>query len=347
LEEFLKITGPITLPEYGKTIDADNVLLETQEAVELEYDKVANTPKKFLGDLLEVLMARAKDFSKDEWLQVVEMSARALDTKDIQIALHREEEEQVIERYGWNGRLKETSGDMLALIEANIAGQKTDGVITEHVVHEARIDEEGMIEDTVTLTRTHGGVKRELFRGVRNVSYLRAYVPKGSVLRASSGFSAPSSTLFKEPDPDSRPDPDVAMERAAVGNPEIRITEEGGYTVFGGWMQLDPGETQTIVLTYRLPFTVSEVLQTLDPNPQNAAEAERSRGAYTLLLTSQSGKTNRTITSHVSYPPDWNPAWSRLEGTKEVGRLTTDQVWDRDRVVAHLFYFSHDQNTSP
>jgi len=266
----------------------------------------------------------------------------------LQIALNREEEEQVIERYGWSGRLKETPGDMLAIVEANIAGQKTDGVIAEDVVHEARINEEGVVEDTVTLTRTHGGVKGEPFRGVRNVSYLRVYVPRGSVLRGSAGFSAPSSTLFKEPDPDSRPDADLAVETVASGGDgQIHLTEEAGYTVFGGWLQLDPGETQTVTLTYRLPFTVSELLQTLDPTPQNAAETERSRGAYTLLLRSQSGKSDRTITSRVRYPSAWGVVWSRTATTTEAGVLTTQQAWDRDRVIAHLFHFSHDQNSSP
>ena len=60
IEKLLVLTGPIELPQHGKTIDATNFLLETQKAVELEYDHEANTPKKFIGDLSANLFLRLK-----------------------------------------------------------------------------------------------------------------------------------------------------------------------------------------------------------------------------------------------------------------------------------------------
>ena len=62
VERILEITGPIDMPEYGKVIDKSNFMLETQKAVELEYDKQANTPKKFIGDLTQEMMKRLKSF---------------------------------------------------------------------------------------------------------------------------------------------------------------------------------------------------------------------------------------------------------------------------------------------
>lgn len=336
VERLLEITGPIDMPEYGKVVDSSNFLLETQKAVELEYDKEANTPKKFVGDLVEAMRTRMKTFTSDDWIKVAALASDALQTKEVQVALMDPEQEAVLERYGWSGQLKETPGDSLALVEANIAGQKTDGVISEQSQISVNIQADGSIIDTVTLTRTHGGQKGELFRGVRNVSYLRAYVPKGSTLLSASGFEAPPSSLFKKPDVDAVLDADVAAvegtETKAIGG--TTLSEEGSRTVVGGWMQLDPGMSQTITFSYRLPFTVRDLEKALKTSPSD--EGGSQSASYLMLLTSQSGKQNRDLTVTVQYPAGWKNVWTRgLQQNATV--LTAKETWDRDRVIGALF----------
>ncbi len=339
IERLLDITGPIELPAYGKTIEASNFLLETQKAVELEYDKVANTPKKIIGALAEQFIARSKTFTREDWLKVVGLVSEGLETKDIQLALTKPEEEETVERYNWNGRLKDTPGDSLALIEANIAGQKTDGVISETVMHEARIERDGTIQDSVTLHRTHGGKKGELFRGVRNVSYLRAYIPKGSIVTQATGFQTPDRKLFKSLDEADLSDqnvPATPAPRHTLDTPGVVITDEGQRTVIGGWMQLDPGASQTITLTYRLPFRVTDTLPALD-QARGESIASHPQGAYLLLLTSQSGKTTqRQVTSRVMFPTNWQTPWTRLTQATHDGQLEYHGIWDRDHVIAAL-----------
>ncbi len=341
--KLLKLTGPIEMPEYGKTITADNFMLETQEAVEIEYDKQANTPKKFVGDLMAKIMERMKSFGKEGWLQLAASVSDSIETKDIQIAFFDADEEELAEKFGWNGRMKDVSGDSLALIEANVAGQKTDGVITEDVTHHVVIAEDGSITDSLTLNRTHNGIKGEMFRGVRNVSYLRVYVPQGSKLVSAAGFEAPDEKLFKQVGQEDSPDLDVVSAESVVatGPDGIKITQEGERTVFGGWLQLDPGQSQTITLEYRLPFTVSDILAKLDSGQGSADQS--ARGAYLLLLTSQSGKSNRQISSSVTLPESWKVSWSK-PGSED---LKYSGAWDRDRVLAAILTPTHGQEKPP
>lgn len=334
VENLLEVTGPIDMPEYGKVIDKSNFLIETQKSVELEYDKQANTPKKFVGDLVEAVRGRMKTFTSEDWLKVAALASDSLQSKDIQVALMDPEQEKVAERFGWSGQLKETPGDSLAFIEANIAGQKTDGVISETTKVGIAIQPDGSIIDTVTLTRTHNGQKGELFRGVRNVSYLRTYIPKGSELLTASGFNAPAKNLFKKPDEEYLPDPDVsAVEQLEVdGAGGTTVSQEGSRTVIGGWMQLDPGETQTITLSYRLPFTTSDLERTIQASPN--ADSPHTSAAYLMLLTSQSGKSNRELTASLTYPKAWKNVWSHgFDGTT----LSTKTTWNGDRVLGALF----------
>ena len=345
VENLLKITGPIEMPEYGKSIDASNFLLETQKAVELEYDKQANTPKKFLGDLAPKLFDRLKGLQKEQWIDVARLMSDALERKDIQVALRNPEEEQLAERYGWNGRLKDTAGDSLALIESNIAGQKTDAVIAEKATHHVEIRDDGTIQDTVTLVRTHLGKKGELFRGVRNVSYLRAYVPQGSKLVSADGFNTPEKKFFQTIDPEEVSDPDIeAIESTETATDQgVSVSVEGSRTVFGGWLQLDPGMTHTITLVYDLPMTVADILRKSDAGPDNGSAQPSARGAFLLLETSQSGKTDRDLTTTVTYPDSWNVSWSRPEQQPSASRIEQKRAWDRDLVTVALFTPSNGQ----
>lgn len=344
MEKVLQVTGPIEMSEYGKTISVENYLLETQKAVEIEYDKEANTPKKFIGDLFARLMERTKNFTPEQWLALSAACSQALDTKEIQIAMFQPSEEALVERFGWQGRLKSAPGDSLALIGANIAGQKTDAVVRESVEHVAEIQENGTIIDTMRLKREHFGEKGELFRGVRNVQYLRVYVPKGSELIDAQGFEPPPSNLFKELLETDGVDSEIAEIDASAkpGINTVWTASEDDRTVFGGWLQLDPGKTQEIVLRYRLPFAVSDILQKVQDSPGQAAD-NSTRGAYLMLLTSQSGK-NRAFTQEVRLAENWKTIWTRdpvgqsalVKKANEEKELIWQGELDRDQAIAVL-----------
>ncbi len=337
LKTLLQLTGPIEMPEYGKTLTADTVMDALQKSVELEYDKKENKPKKIIGDLLPKVLERLKGGSREEWLHLLDVGLRSLETKEVQVWMSREEEEQLVERQDWNGRLKPTTGDALAIVEANIAGQKTDGSIQEKVDHHVEVARDGSMIDTVTLTRTHLAPKGELFHGANNVSYVRVYVPLGSELLTADGFEVPSSTLFEVPLVEDLPDGDEARYVQHVSSPvaQVDVTNEFGRTAFGGWIQLRPQETRTTMFQYKLPFTVFDLAARAGERTSTHTDPVRGRAAYMLLLTSQSGKTDREIHTHVSFPLDWDVSWTNQPTTTHSG-LGFEGVWEEDRVLAGL-----------
>lgn len=328
----LKITGPIDMPEYGKTISADNFMKEAQLAVEVEYDREENKPKKFIGDLMTKLLDRLAKASKEEWIGLARLASEALVEKDIQVWFTREDEQALADRFGWSGRLKPVAGDTLSVIGTNIGGQKSDALIDEHVEHEATISPDGSITDKVTITRTHRGEKGQLFHGANNVTYLRVYVPQGSELLSAYGFRAPTSGQFETPLPSDPEDADVIAKEMhpRIGPGNVRVTDEFGRTAFGGWIQLKPGETATTTFEYRLPFTVNELAARMQEGV--ARSSSDRRPAYMLQLASQSGKPERTIHSTIHLPPSWGVDWSNTKDTQ----IGYDGAWNRDIVVAGL-----------
>ncbi len=324
----LELTGPVELPEYGKTITAENFMLETQKAVELEYDKTENKPKQFVGDLMQILLERLKKPSREQQLALLSLAAESLVTKDVQVWLADDEEEAMAERFGWNGHFLPATGDTLTVIGANIAGQKSDAAIQENVTQDVDIAADGSIVSTVRIERTHTGQKGEIFQGVNNVTYLRVYVPEGSELLDASGFNPPPENLFEKPLPQDLPDADLAAyeKRPRLGPANVRITDEFGRTAFGGWVQLNPGESSVTVFKYRLPFTAFDLGEKL-----SSGSSSVRRPAYLSSLVSQSGKPERSLEVRVHVPETWKTSWTNRDS------LGIKDVWDRDRVVAGLF----------
>lgn len=328
----LKITGPIDMPEYGKVITSENFMQEAQLAVEVEYDREENKPKKFIGDLMAKMLDRISKASNDEWISIAKLGTDALVEKDIQAWFVRENEQELSDRFGWSSRLKQVPGDSLAIVNTNIGGQKSDLLIDEKVEHAATIGLDGSITDKVTITRTHRGEKGQIFHGANNVTYLRVYVPQGSELISADGFRPPAPELFETPLPTDPEDPDVVSNesRPRIGPGNVRITDEFGRTAFGGWIQLKPGETAVTTFEYRLPFTVDEIATRLQQGVGRASNQRRA--AYVLQLTSQSGKPDRVISSTVNVPSEWQVTWSN-NNQQNIGY---DGLWNRDTVVAGL-----------
>ena len=357
LEPLLRFSGPIELPAYGKTFTADNIQLELQKSVELEYDKTQNQPKKIIGDLFPVLLDRIRQTPPEKSLELLTILNQALQKKDVQLWFRDTNRQEYAERFGWGGRIKPTTGDALGVIEANIGGQKTDAVIQENVHQDVQISTDGHIEATVTLDRVHNGQRGELFRGANNVEYVRLYVPQGSELLSVEGTQPPTSTAFKMDDPVAPSDEDLTrlIQPSAVSSTlptstslgGADITQEAGRTVFGVWVQLMPGDHARATFRYRLPFTVQDISEraltqsgeaTNVTNATNDSVRTDSRAAYTLYLTSQSGKSDRQTEMTISYPEDWSVRWTnRTDLMQSPGKVSWSGALDQDQVFALSF----------
>ncbi|OGL66960.1 hypothetical protein A2856_00480 [Candidatus Uhrbacteria bacterium RIFCSPHIGHO2_01_FULL_63_20] len=321
LPEILSVLGPVDMPAYGRTVTADNVLAEAQRIVEIEYDREENRPKAFIGDLADALLERASTMDSGSFPVVLDVLARSLAQREVQVYIADQEIEREVRELGWGGELKWTEGDYLMVVDTNLGGGKTDAVIEEQVRVAVAIAPDGSVTNTVTVTRTHYGEPGALFTGANNVDYLRLYVPKGSTLLSSDGFTPPASTLFEPVEPDWGMDDDLLYEQesAFTHASGTRVSEELGKTVFGNWMQTKPGKSSTATFTYRLPFMVaarSAQSGWLDAVSRWLGRPRTDR--YTLTVQKQSGVMKRDTSVTLSVPESFATVWSshELEGAR-------------------------------
>ncbi len=333
LGKFLEITGPIRMDSYGVTVDKDNFLETIQYQVEVAYDKEDNRPKQILSDLAPILIERifGKDASPGAFGKAILAIESGLSEKQMLFYSRNEDMEKLIRNIGWSGEVIPTDGDYLSVINSNINGYKTDGVIRESVTHRAEIRDDGSVVDTVSVKREHAGghTGRDWWDRV-NADYMRVYVPLGSTLLSASGYTR--ETVKAPLDYDAlhfSRDPDIERERMETTlDPAsgTRISEDAGKTVFGNWVYVSPGENVEVTYTYLLPFRV-------DPST-----TENSLDAYSVVFQKQSGSTGSSLSSEIRFPERFNDVWQsdgNLVPSERSIQTQTDLVYDR--FVAILF----------
>ena len=352
MEKLLEVTGPIDMTkDYGLVITSDNFWQQVEltaerdnlaksnpEAVTNLPQGVKNKPKKIIGDLMsKILEVLPKKLDKNNLIKLLSISEDSLASKQIMFYFKDEKLEQAVADHNWGGVMTDSPLDYLMVVNTNIAGAKTDRVIKETINHQVTVASDGSVTDTVLITRTHTATKNTPLVGVRNVDWLRVYVPQGSELLSASGFVSPDPKYFESPDPSWKDNEFLAQTEdlaATDKNSGTKIYQENGKTVFANWLMLDPGNTMTVALKYKLPFNLwqkekknnffSRLNNFLNPLSQDIYP-------YLLSVQKQPVSENETFSTNLNLPPDAKLVWNsdnKYLSPLNVGRpLTRDNFY--------------------
>ncbi|MBT4849820.1 DUF4012 domain-containing protein [Candidatus Parcubacteria bacterium] len=330
LKNLLETLGPVSMPEYGITITSLNLFDVLQEEVEFNY-KNEDEPKAIIADLVPVVLDKLFN-SKEKQKDILAVFISSLMDKDIQIYSNDVDMEKKIDSFGWSGRMVANDRDYLSVINTNIAGGKTDLDVFQTIDHQANIQENGEVINTVRITRTNKGDSNNPLAGFEggNVSYMRIYVPLNSELIEAIGFDKMPSYLFKSPEANAKLDPDISKEENKMidGESGTEIFTSLDKTVFANWVALKPGETQTVLLKYKLPFTLKSKDPLINDWASKIFRHDLELDNYSLVVQSQSGDKNTILNSSVIVPDSLKVLWNNA--TEE------DQI----SVTDHLVTFS-------
>lgn len=335
LQKLLAILGPVEFPEYKDTLTADNVIKEIQIAVEMEYDKTKNKPKQYIGELVPKVMDKILASTAGQFVNLFSLVREGVAEKEILFYFRDAELNREFIARGWEPTIINTDLDYLSVIHANIGGGKTDGVIEESWKQMVMIDESGEAEVKLVIKRYHRGNPDDPFEKFNNVDFVRVYAPEGSELISASGFNPPAASSFEKADSHFQPDEELAKIEGKVIIDEAsgtRINNEFGKTVFGNWLQVDPGHTAIAAFRYRLPFKIK---------PFNSFDSS-VRSGYSLIIQKQAGARPIDYEVTVEYPEQWGIDWKKISGeatlqTGAPGLATFTGILTRDSGFAILF----------
>ena len=372
VERLLEITGPIDLrAEYGLTIDANNFWETVQKITEqknlakthpeaildipatstlirsdipleqgLEVNS-ENKPKKIIGDLLaKILEVLPQKLNQENLVKIITVLEQNMAEKQMLFYFNDKALQSEFSRRNWAGEVRSTEKDYLMVVNTNIAGQKSDRLMSEKIDLKSEAGADGRIVNTLTITRTHNGAKNEALTGVRNVDWLRIYVPAGSEFLNASGFISPAAEYLQEkPEASWENLPLLEEERAAKTDVAtgVKIYTDNGKTVFANWLMVDPGTSASVVVKYRLPFDVFSLkadnswLKRLNDWLNTDAP---QLSPYSLLVQKQPGSRPSEFTSRLILPEDLDVFWRFPEN------LAGDSGWEINASLDADKYYS-------
>jgi hypothetical protein len=158
--KMLELTGPLSVPGYGQTVDATNFIPQMIKA-----DIAGDTPfKEVLAAVAGPLMERVSALSPDRWPALIGALNTLAAERHLQVYLNNDLAETEIGRVGWSGAVNPTGAqDYMMEVESNYNGNKVNYFLTRHY--------------TVVLTRKggmlHHQVTVDLVNGTACGSYVR------------------------------------------------------------------------------------------------------------------------------------------------------------------------------
>lgn len=263
LEDLLKITGPIQVPGYDFTIDADNFIKRTQQQVELDYFQTQegrdiNEPKTYISDLSQIVALAINNMTKEQKAKLPEIFTKGIERKSIMFGFFDPVLASAVYNLDIDGHLKtKDTDDYLYIVNANLGGKKSSRNVHQLATVKSKVLSSGQVEHKVTVTRTHQG--DGLWPDGDNHNLLQIFVPKGSELISNNWLN--------------NGDEDRVM----------TTDDEGKLTLFEVWFNTPVGQDKTLEFTYRTPSIVKD-------------------GQYSLIIQRQPGAQNCSVEQIIEFP---------------------------------------------
>jgi len=236
LEELLRLTGPVEIS--GITFDAETATEVLEYEVEFGYKERGisfEDRKQILGPFFFALLGQIREKAFDDIGSYTEVFERLGHEKHIMLYATDPAIKNVAKLFDLEGVVKETNGDYLMWVDANLAALKTDHVMERTLIYTMHEREDGNIVGQATMSYVHNGDFD--WRTTRYRTYARLYVPQGAVLESVVYEGSP-----------------IPLERVDQGN-------EFGKRWFGTFVVIEPGKIGQLSYTYQLPAQVQEQIR--------------------------------------------------------------------------------------
>jgi len=319
LPDILEIIGEVESEDYQRILDKDNFILEIQKIIGIDR-KEENEPKQVLVELTPIIFSKILNLEPTQLLNLFSKINQGLERKKASFYFNDQKINQFFIEKKLAGEIKESSFDYLMINSANVNGAKAEGKILEKVFYKLEVDKDGSMIATLNIKRNHRGQINEPFYGKKDLSWVRAYLPAGSIF-----LGAKSQLKRNLPISDLPIDNDlknIEKEISIDNFSGTRVTQEFGKTCLGNFIEIEPGQENDIFFKYLLPFKI-------DLNSKGAS--------YNLMIQKQSGRSI-DLSVEIILPEKRKIVWTYP--TKEIEQenniIKFSSLIDRDKIFAFV-----------
>jgi uncharacterized protein DUF4012 len=246
VESIMKQFAPITVEAYDQPISSRNVV----QIVEHDQFLLPAVQQAALpGQLIHRMFNRITGTQVD-MLSMLRSMGDSLSQKRLQIWTDKPAEQSFLGQLGWDGKLREGSGDHVTLAQENRIGNKLDFFLSQSIRYTATVKADGGIDSEYQVTLNNnvptpvegppGLVGPPRFRGL-NRGMMNLYVPE----RAK--FKSVDPATYIGPGPDK------------VFPPGFVEHVEGAFRVLTQTVVANPNEPRALTFRYSVPKVIQDV----------------------------------------------------------------------------------------
>ncbi len=224
LEELLKVTGPIEVPEYGVPVDSASAL-EVIEAHTRSPVEPGGDRKAFVAALAERLIPRLVDTPPHRWSLLLRTLEQLRDERHLLFYSADPQVQALARRMGLDGSLYASEGDYAMVVDASVNSTKLNIVLEQWASLEVRLDALGDARSRLDLTYQNDVALWEAGRDPDLVYRLMLDGLYGGYVR----LLAPAGSRLDE----------IRLDGQVAGAEEV--TQEQGKAIFGRFFPLARG----------------------------------------------------------------------------------------------------------
>ena len=293
LQSILQGLGSVDAPGGETEITQRNLFSKLEEGSDQHGRAYVDLALQGILDRL------SEPLSLAEVIKVVSAIHDSLESRDLLIYADDPKVQSVLNKSGWDGRLRDDGADYLYIVDSNVGWSKADRNIERQVRYEIDMRRESGARTSLTLSyNNHSGPgspgcePQWLNRGtnysqLKNACYWdfwRVYTPKGTKLLGHTPLTLPEYSVS------------VEIGRARPGDDTVRVSSSYNRTVLSGLFALGAGEANEFNLVYDLPpGVVNRSGETIE---------------YELLVQKQPGSRSRALSVELILPEGYELAVS-------------------------------------
>lgn len=250
----LEVIGPVAIPGYGtfsaevdQRCDCPQVVYALSEIITRPTNYIKEDRKGVLGPLMSAILSKTYELDKTKFPELFNVGINSLRGRHVQLYFVDENSQTAAEKIGAAGRFYQLPNnfkdwqfgqnqDFLAVVNANLAGAKSNLFIDYELKLTVDAPQDGYINNNLEITYRNSAKADNcnLEAGLLCLNatlndWIRLYLPPGAELIEIQGLEE-----------------------------EATVYDEEGYRVVDGFFKLEPLGLARIRMTYRVPYQDQE-----------------------------------------------------------------------------------------
>lgn len=314
IQTLLKEFGPIELPQYGKTITAENMVQTLIVMIDQELVQDTTHRKDVLRALSEKLLSRMMNLKPSELLPTVQLLGESASQKHLQLYTRDAGAQKALNDVGWGAAIQQPADttDVLAVNNSVVWPSKMNFGVHKTIDYQVALNAQGTADTTLTLNYAKDSSRLMTIWRQWFGDYLRVYRPAGTTLTDWSTKRSMKPTTRNQ-------------KKAEI--PASMAQGEVGLAAITNGFSLLPGENRTQVFRGVVPSAlVAGVARPVPGGPKLSAPSGEVFH-YRLLVVRQSDLEDNQANVTVTAPAGWRvsgaSAWQQYAG-QVLPMTTTD-----------------------